>query len=116
MPSEINVPIIEEGGGGLLKLLRLYYTDYNSSGDVLQTGNFGLFERYGSYDNIGYWTIQYGTNQVFYPDGWAYSTYYAEYIDEVSNYYNTETFNVYKQECDQSMIDSDFGGLIAIQD
>jgi len=100
LPSEINTPLNEEGGGGLLILLRLYYTHYNSSGDVLDAGNFGLYERYGAYENRGYWTIQYGTNQVFYPERWAYSTYYAEYVDAENNYYNTETFNVYKQECD----------------
>ena len=100
LPSEINTPVNEEGGGGAIILSRLYYTHYNSNGDVIESSNFGLFERYGAYDNLGYWTIAYGTSQISYPSNWAYSTFYAEYVDEVTNYTNTESFNVYKQECD----------------
>ena len=100
LPSEINTPIDEEGGGGVVILLRLYYTHYDINGDVIESSNFGLFERYGAYENLGYWTIQYGTAQISYPSNWAYSTFYAEYVDSVTNYTNTESFNVYKQECD----------------
>lgn len=100
LPSEINTPLNEEGGGGVVELNKLYYSHYDINGNLLQSANFGLFERYGTYSNLGYWTIQYGTAQVFYPSNWAYSTFYAEYVDSRNDFTNTESFNVYKQECD----------------
>lgn len=98
LPSEINIPIIEEGGGGLITIHKLYFTHYDKEGGVLNSGNFGLVGRYGT--TRGYWTVGYGTTNIFYPENWAYSKYYAEYIDAESKLYDTESFNVYKQECD----------------
>jgi hypothetical protein len=101
LPSVMSTPLNEEGGGGVVILLRLYYTHYDISGGEIESSNFGLYERYGAYDSqIGYWTIQYGTAQILYPSNWAYSTFYADYVDAENNYTNTESFNVYKQECD----------------
>ena len=95
LPSEIQISLTDIGGG-LLNISRLYFTHYDSNGDEIENGSFSI----GLFSNTGYLAIAYGTSQRAYPSNWAYSTYYAEYVDAETNYYNTETFNVYKQECD----------------
>ena len=98
IPSEINTPVQEEGGGGVADLVSLEYTHYDKDGNTISSGNFGLGGRYGS--NLGYWTIALGREQIFYPSNWAYSTFYAIWEDQDRVQYLSETFNTRIAECD----------------
>ena len=95
LPIEINTPIFD-GGGGSVNLFKLYFEHYNSNGDLIDSGSFS----FGPFGSFGYLTAAYGTSQITYPTDWAFSTFYAQYIDAESNFTDTESFNVYKQECD----------------
>ena len=98
IPSEINTPVQEEGGGGIADLVSLEYTHYDKDGNTISSGNFGLGGRYGS--NLGYWTIALGREQIFYPSNWEYSTFYAIWEDQDRAQYLSETFNTRIAECD----------------